>query len=269
MTSKYSEIDMLEMKPKEFRSIVRSGEWTAPTMHVCRGYAVQDMVILSKEYAYDFLVFCHMNPRTCPVNDITEVGSPHPRLLAADADLRTDLPRYRVYKNGQVIDEPTDIMKYWRDDLVGFLTGCSGSFVWALQAAGISFHRNGVFSTNIPCIPAGPFHGNMAVSCRLFKTSHDVVRAVQITSRHFLQHGPPIHIGDPAAIGIKDLSQPDLIPATDPPSRQTREGEVAVFWPCGATHRVVAVEAKLPITIVDYPASMFMTDKLAEEVAIL
>jgi uncharacterized protein YcsI (UPF0317 family) len=268
--TKYTSAELEEMIPQEYRSMVRRGEWTNPTHGVCRGYAVTDMVILPKEYAYDFLVFCHRNPGLCRVNDITKVGSPHPPRLAPDADLRTDLPRYRVYQDGQVIDEPTDIMKYWRDDLVAFLLGCSFSFNWALQAAKVQFQYNGVFSTNIPCIPSGPFHGNLAVSCRLFKTSHDAVRAIQITSRHFAQHGPPIHIGAPAVIGIKDLSQPDLIrPAKQISLGQLGRGEIAMFWPCGATHRLVALKAKLPLMIVDYPGSMFMTDKLAEELAIL
>ena len=184
----------LELTPQEYRNMVRKGEWTTPTHAVCQGYVVTDAVILPKEFAYDFLVFSHRNPGLCRVNDITEAGSPHPPYLAPDADLRTDLPRYRVYKYGELIDEPTDICKYWQDDLVGFLLVCSFSFQWAFEAAKIQWQYNGVFSTNIPCVPAGPFRGNMAVSCRIFKTSYDAVRAVQITSRHLTQHGPPIHI---------------------------------------------------------------------------
>jgi len=268
--TKYTDAELLELTPQEYRSLVRSGEWTRETDGVCRGYAVTDLVIIPKEYAYDYSVFSHRNPRVCPIVDMTEVGSPHPRILAPDADLRTDLPRYLVYKDGQVIDEPTDIKKYWWDDLIGFLTGCSASFDWALEAANVQYQGNGVFSTNIPCTPSGPFRGNMAVSCRLFKTAYDAVRAVQISSRHFTMHGPPVHIGDPAVIGIRDLSKPDLIrPFRGLTPRQPSEGEVAMFWPCGATNRVIALEAKLPLMIVDYPASMFMTDKLSEELAIL
>jgi len=268
--AEYSEADMLEMTPKEFRGLVRTGEWNGHSLNKCRGYAVTDMVIIPKEYAYDYLVFSHRNPETISIVDMTEPGSPHPKRVAPDADLRTDLPRYIVYKDGRIIDEPTDIKKYWRDDLVCFLTSCSGSFYWALEAANVQYQRNGVFSTNIPCKPSGPFHGNMAVSCRLFKTSRDAVRAIQISSRHFLMHGPPIHIGDPAVIGIKGLTKPDLIAY---PSLATHrlptEGEVAMFWACGATNRVVALEAKLPLMIVDYHLSVFITDKLAEELVVL
>ena len=268
--TKYTEVELLAMTPREFRNMVRRGEWTGQTYGVCRGYAKTDLVIVPKEYAYDYIVFGHRNPRACSIVDMTEPGSPHPQRLAPDADLRTDLPRYMVYKDGQIVDEPTDIKKYWRDDLVAFLMGCSATMDWALEAANVQYRGNGVFSTNIPCIPAGPFHGNVVVSCRLFKTAHDAVRAVQISSRHFLMHGPPIHIGDPAAIGIKDMSQPDHIrPWGGLTPRKPLEGEVAMFWPCSGTNRLVAVESKLPLMIVDNLRCMFMTDKLSEELAIL
>lgn len=255
------------MTPQEYRSLVRMGEWTGKTQYKCRGYAVTDMVILPKEYAYDFLVFGHRNPWACDIVDITEVGSPHPPRVAPDADLRTDLPRYRVYQDGQVIDEPTDIKKYWRDDLVGFLLGCAESFDWAIMDANVHCRPIGVWATNIPCVPTEPFHGNLWVSCRLCETAHDAVRAIQITSRHILMHGPPVHIGDPAAIGIKDLSQPDL--PTRGQNAPPRPSEIALFWPCSATLRDVAIKSKLPLMIVDYPVSMFMTDRLSEELAIL
>jgi len=270
MVTKYTEAELLEMTPHEYRSMVRKGEWTESTRDVCPGYAATDIVIISKEYAYDFLVFCHRNPLACPVVDITEVGSPHPPLLAPDADLRTDLPRYRVYKDGQVVDEPTDITKYWRDDLVAFLLGEAASSLYrAWKAANIPFQSKGTFTTNIPLTPVGPFHGNVAASCRLFENSHDAIRAIQIASRHPLFHGPPIHIGDPSAIGIKDLSQPDVIrPAGQIPPMQPTDG-IAMFWPCFGTVRGVAVEAKLPLMIVDYPLHNFVSDKLAEELALL
>ncbi|MDP3880091.1 MAG: DUF1445 domain-containing protein [Dehalococcoidales bacterium] len=267
---KYTEADLSAMSPDEFRNIVRSGQWTEHSMNKCRGYAVTDMVIIPKEYAYDYLVFAHRNPETVSIVDMTEAGSPHPLRVAPDADLRTDLPRYQVYQNGKIIDEPTDIKKYWRDDLVGFLTGCSESFDWALKNANVQYQVNGVFSTNIACVPVGPFRGNMAVSCRLFKTSFDATRAVQISSRHRIMHGAPVHIGDGRAIGIRDLSRPDLIAGWEgSKAREPAEGEVAMFWACGATNRIVAAEAKLPLMIVDYPVSVFITDKLVEELAIL
>jgi len=269
-TSKYTEADLLAMTPREFRNIVRKGEWIGSTHGLGRGYAVTDIVTIPKEYAYDFLIFCHRNPLTCPVVDITDVGSPHPPLLAPDADLRTDLPRYIVYKDGQIVDEPTDIRKYWRDDLVTFLLGEAGSFQWSWKMANIPFHSEGTFSTNIPLIPSGPFKGNVVVLCRLFISADDLVRAIQIASRHPLFHGPPIHIGDPAAIGIKDLSKPNVMhPGGKVTPRKPREGEIAAFWPCFGTIRSLAFKAKLPLMIVDYPLHNFISDKLAEELAIL
>ena len=258
---------MLEMTPKEYRSMCRSGEWTGSNHNICRGYAITDVVILPKEYAYDFLEFCHRNPRTCPLVDMTEIGSPHPLRVAPDADLRTDLSRYRVYKSGEVIDEPIDIKKYWSDDLVAFLLGVAGSFDWALKDANVHYRSLGVYTVNIPLIPVGPFHGNIIASCRLFTTTHDAVRTIQITSRLPLFHGVPIHIGDPSVIGIKDLSQPYHIEHGE--NMPPRPSEVALFWPTGATLRNVVIEAKLPITIVDYPLHNFITDKLVEELAVL
>lgn len=268
--TKYTEADILGMTSSEFRGIIRTGEWTGPNCHLGRGYAMTDVVIIPKAYAYDFLVFCHRNPLVCPVVDITEVGSPHPPLIAPDADLRTDLPRYRVYQDGQVADEPTDIEKYWRDDFVAFLLGEASIFRWAWKAASIPFQSKGTFETNIPCIPSGPFHGNVAVSCKLFTSARDLVRAIQITSRYTLFHGPPIHIGDPAAIGIKDLSSPDVISLREQDvPKQLSEGEIAAFWPCFGTVRGIAANAKLSLMIVDYPLHNFISDRLAEELAIL
>ena len=252
--------------PKEFRSIVRKDEWTASTYGVCRGYTKANLAIVPKEYAFDFLLFCHRNPQPCPVLDVTEPGSPHPPLVAPDADLRTDLPRYRVHKDGHCIDEPTDIKDYWRDDLVAFLIGCSGTFDWALQASNIHYRNIGAYTTSIRCIPAGPFRGNIVVTCRLFESAHDAVRAIQISSRYLLFHGAPVHMGDPAAIGIKDLSQPDREFFSEQIAPQ-RPGEVAMFWGCGATLQHVAVEANLPLMITHYPMRMFITDKLSEELA--
>lgn len=266
--SKYDISDLEKMTPKEYRSIVRRGEWTGSSLGVCRGYAVADMAIVPKEYAFEFFLFCHRNPRVSPLLDVTEAGSPRPLSVAPDADLRTDLPRYQVYKDGKVIDEPMNITDYWGDDLVAFLTGCSGSFEWSLQASNVHYRIMGAYSTNIPCASAGPFHANIVVSCRLFESAHDALRAIQITSRHLLGHGPPIHIGDPVVIGIKDLYHPDRISFFEEIAPQ-QPNEIALYWPCGATLRAVASEAKLPLMITNYPTCEFMTDKLSEELAIL
>jgi len=263
---------MLNMKPDEFRSMTRKGEWTDVTREVCRGYAVANLAIVPKDYAFEFLLFCNRNPRSCPVLDVTEPGDPRPKLVASKADLRTDLPKYRVFKDGEIIDEPTDVIKYWRDDLVSFLLGCSRTFAWALRTANISWRSYGTYRSIIPCTPAGRFHGPVVVGARGFYNSHDATRALQISSRYLLFHGPPIHIGDPAAIGIKDLDRPDpLIPMITTGDQfipgPPKPGEVILWWGCGITPQAVALESKIPFMITHCPAYMFVTDWFVEEMA--
>jgi len=265
--------ELATMKPKEFRDIVRAGKFADEAakkmLWPCQGYAQTNLAIVPEEHAFEFLLFCNRNPRPCPVLDVTDPGDPHPKLMAPEADLRTDVARYRVFKHGELIDEPTDIIKYWKNDLVCFLLGCSRTFTQALHAANISWRRYSAYRTTIPCIPAGRFHGHMVVTVRAFYNAHDAVRAVQISSRHLLMHGPPIHIGDSADIGIKDLSKPDPLfssgTATEPP----KPGEVVMSWGCGVTPETVAMESKVPLMITHSPGHMFMTDKQVEELAIL
>lgn len=269
------------MSPKEFRSIVRRREFAGSTAYCCQGYAQANLAIVPQNLAFEFLLFCLRNPRPCPVLDVTEPGDPHPKIMAPEADLRTDLPRYRVYENGKLVDEPLNITKYWRDDLVAFLIGCSYGFEWALKAANVQFKTLGAYTSNIECVPAGRFHGHMVVSGRFLKAGRDAVRAVQITSRILTSHGPPVHIGDPAQIGIKDLSNPDVINEVvelakavgkDPASVSVpcqEPGEIAMFWGCGITPQRVAMESKIPLMITHAPGHMFITDKLSEELAIL
>jgi len=265
----YSKEQLLAMEAGDFRALVRKGEYTDTTRDVCQGYAKMNIAILPKECAFEFLLFCNRNPRPCPVLDVTEPGDPHPKLMAPEADLRTDLPKYRVFKDGEVIDEPTDIIKYWRDDLVGFLLGCSGTFVWALRAANIPWRRYGAYRTTVPCIPAGRFHGPMVVTVRAFYNTHDAVRAVQISSRHLFMHGPPIHIGDPVDIGIRDLRERDSFISTRPVAELPKPGEVIMCWGCGITPQAVAMEAKIPFAITHCPSYMFITDRLGEELAVM
>lgn len=263
----FSQADVEVMTPRHFRQIVRQGLWTEHTGRACRNYAQANLAIVPEEYAFDFLLFCHRNPRPCPLLDVTEPGDPRPKLMAPDADLRTDLPKYCVFKDGEIIDEPTDITKYWRDDLVCFLLGCALSLDWYFHAANINYRLLGAYTTTMPCISAGPFKGNMVVGCRLFRSSDDAVRAIQISSRYPTAHGTPIHIGDPTAIGIKDLYQPDVAGARGAPPQEP--GEIALYWAAGATVAPVAKEAKLPFMITHRPAHMFVTDLLLEELAVI
>ncbi len=263
-----------ELAPRDFRSMIRRGEWTRETTMACRGYAQANVTILPKNYAYDFLVFCNRNQRPCPVIDITEAGDPHPRRVAPEADLRTDLGRYKVFKDGELVAEPTDIKDYWQDDLVGFLIGCSFSFEWLLRAANVKFRYIGVFISNIQCEPAGCFSGHMVVTGRLFESAYDAIRAIQITTRCPAVHGPPVHVGDPAIIGInffypynsKDISQADFDARSD---IAPQPGEIAMFWGCGITTEMTVKKAKPPLMITQGDVNLLVTDRLTEELAIL
>jgi uncharacterized protein YcsI (UPF0317 family) len=258
------------MSPAEFRGIVRQGEWTTDTVgKVCRGFVNANLVIVPEDVAFEFLLFCHRNPKPCPIIDVTEVGNPYPgEAIAKGADLRTDLPRYRVFEKGELIDEPIDIIKYWRDDLVAFLLGCSLSFEWVLEAGNIPFRLMGDFITSLPCVPAGRFHGPIVASCRAFGNVSLAVRAIQISSRYPSMHGSPIHIGSPEAIGVRDLGQPEIF-VPDPPPPLPKSNEMIVFWAAGPTPQVIALQVKIPFMITHKAGHMFITDLLAQEQALL
>ena len=243
------------------RSRIRIGEHTGPTSGLAPGFAQANLVVLPAGDALDFARFCVRNPKPCPLLEITDTGSPHPTALADDADLRTDLPRYRVFENGALVDEPTDVGRYWRDDLVSFLLGCSFTFEFALAAAGLplAHQRQGVnvpmYVTDRRCTGAGPFAGPLVVSMRPF-VPDDVARVVKISSRFPAMHGGPIHIGDPAVLGITDLGTPDF---GDPVT--VKPGEVPVFWACGVTPQAVVIESKPSLAIFHAPGHMFITDR--------
>jgi uncharacterized protein YcsI (UPF0317 family) len=251
----------------EARRAIRNGEWTRSTAGLAPAYTQANLVVLPREHAYDFLLFCQRNPKPCPVIEVTDTGSFVPSLTAPSADLRTDLPAYRLYRDGELVEECANIAHLWRDDLVAFLLGCSFTFEAALLAAGLPIRHIQcgcnvpMYRTSIQCGTAGIFHGPMVVSMRPIP-SKDVVKAVQITGRYPAVHGAPIHIGDPVGIGIANLTRPDYgdsVPIED--------GEVPVFWACGVTPQVVAMAAKIPFMIPHAPGHMFVTDLLNEALA--
>ena len=255
--------------PSEVRALIRTEEIDAQTSGMCTGYAQANMAVLPKDLAFDFLLFTQRNKKPCPVLDVTEVGSPVPKLVAPTADLRHDIPRYRIYRYGELTDEVTDVEKYWRDDLVAFLLGCSFSFEGPMLEAGLEVrhitdkHNVPMYKTNIECIPAGVFHGPMVVSMRPMKPV-DAIRAVQITTRMPFVHGAPVHIGDPEAIGIKDIDRPDFGERSE-----IKPGEVPVFWACGVTPQAVAMAVKPEFMITHAPGFMFITDVLNAELSIM
>jgi uncharacterized protein YcsI (UPF0317 family) len=261
--------DLSTVHPKELWELTRRGEFKGTTAGLCGGYVQANLVILPRDLAFDFLLFCQRNPKPCPVLDVTEPGSPHPMLAAPEADLRTDLSRYKVFREGRLVDEPADITSYWRDDMVAFLLGCSYTFEQALLTNDIPVRhideeKNvSVFITSRECVPAGMFHGPMVVSMRPIP-HNKVVRAVQVTSRFPAVHGAPVHVGDPAQIGITDLSRPDFgdFVTIEP-------GEVPVFWACGVTPQVVAMHSRPEIMITHAPAHMFITELRNEQLGVL
>ena len=258
-----------DMKPSEVRQLIREGKIDFQTSGMCNGFAQANMAVLPKDLAFDFLLFTQRNQKPCPVLDVTEPGSPVPRLIAPNADLRYDIPRYRIYKKGELTDEVTNLDKYWRNDLVAFLLGCSFSFEGPMLDAGLDVrhitdnHNVPMYITNIECVPAGVFHGPMVVSMRPMKPK-DAVRAVQVTSRMPFVHGAPIHFGDPEAIGIKDISKPDFGDAS-----LIKPGEVPVFWACGVTPQAVAMAVKPEFMITHAPGHMFISDVPNADLSVL
>jgi uncharacterized protein YcsI (UPF0317 family) len=233
------------------------------------GHVQANLAIVPRELAFDFLLFCQRNPKPCPLLEVVEAGSTEPRQMAPGADLRLDMAKYRVYRYGDMVAEVEDISEFWRDDLVSFLLGCSFSFESALMRAGIRLRHiergtnTAMYITSVQTTPAGMFSGPMVVSMRPIP-SGKVVRAVQVTSRFPAVHGAPVHIGDPQAIGISDVSKPDL---GDPV--EIREGEVPVFWACGVTPQAVAMSSKPSLMITHSPGHMFITDMRDEDLAVI
>ncbi|MDR3320986.1 MAG: putative hydro-lyase [Synergistaceae bacterium] len=252
----------------EVRSIVRRGEWVSPTSGLSLGSVQANMIILPRDWAYDFLLFAARNPRACPILDVTEAGDPEPRLIAPGADVRVDLPKYRVWRSGELVGEPTDIVSEWRNDLVAFMIGCSFSFESALLDSGIGMRHieEGVnvpmYLTNVPCVPAGRFSGHMVMSMRPIP-HRDVPRAVACTARFPSVHGSPLHIGEPSAIGVSDINRPDF---GDPVT--IKSGETPVFWACGVTPQAAVMKSRPPFAITHAPGYMFVSDKRDSDYAV-
>ncbi len=254
--------------PVQARAIIRRGDYTGHTAGVAPDYVQGNVCILSREDATAFAAFCQRNPKPCPVVGMGAPGDPALPDLG-DIDIRTDVPQYRVFRDGAFVEERGDIMELWRDDLVTFVLGCSFSFELPLIAEDIPLQhveRDTVvpmYRTSIACTPAGKFTGTMVVSMRPLRPA-DAIRAVQITSRFPGVHGAPVHIGLPEQIGITDLSKPDF---GDPPL--IRDGELPVFWACGVTPQVVVEQARPSLCITHKPGSMLITDKKNIELAAL
>jgi len=251
----------------KIRALIRKGKWDKPTAGLAMGYAQANLVILPQIYAFDFLLFCQRNPKPCPLLEVLEPGRFQTEFLSSEADIRTDIPRYNIYRKGKLEATVKEIRGFWKRDFVTFLLGCSFSFEEALVRSKIPIrhieeNRNvPMFITNIPCKPAGVFQGPMVVTMRPVH-SDKVIRAVQITARYASVHGAPIHIGDPSKIGIKNMSKPDFGDAVT-----IKKGEIPVFWACGVTPQAVVMKAKPDLCITHTPGHMFISDLLNEELA--
>ena len=253
---------------RDARLAARSGALDAPTAGLAYGYVQGNLAILPHDYAEDFLRFCQANPKPCPLIGVSEKGCPAIPALGADLDIRTDVPRYRVWRDGKLVDEPRDIKSLWREDLVSFVLGCSFSFEEALLQANVPLRHiargDGVpmYRTSIQTQRAGRFHGPVVVSMRPLKPA-DAIRAVQITSRLPSVHGAPVHLGYPEQIGIADLNKPDYgLPLPLEP------GELPVFWACGVTPQAAIAAAAIPFAITHAPGYMLVTDLKNAQLAV-
>jgi uncharacterized protein YcsI (UPF0317 family) len=252
----------------DVRRECRLGGFDGQTSGLAPGYVQGNLAILPQDWAMDFLRFCHANPKPCPLLGMSETGSPQVPALGANLDIRTDLPRYRVWENGELAASPADLMSVWRDDLVSFVIGCSFSFEDALTENDIPLRHIAcgcnvpMYRTSIPTQPAGRFHGPMVVSMRPLLPA-DAIRAVQVTTRLPAVHGAPVHIGFPEAIGIKDLGKPDYGDAVP-----VAAGELPVFWACGVTPQAAIAAAKPPFAITHAPGCMLVTDLKNSELSL-
>ena len=249
------------------RAAIRRGEWTQHTSGMAERHVQGNLVILPRGLADDFLRYCQRNPKPCPLLAMSEPGDPRLPSLGADIDIRSDVPRYRVWRHGELVDEPTDVTALWRDDLVSFVIGCSFSFEQALLDSGlplrhVSEGKNvAMFRTHIATEAAGPFRGPLVVSMRPMRAAA-AIRAIQITSRFPDVHGAPVHVGDPALIGIKDIMRPDYGDAVE-----VLPDELPVFWACGVTPQAAIVQARPEFCITHAPGAMLITDLLNHQLA--
>ncbi len=248
----------------QVRDAIRSGQYTSHTAGLGRGYLQANLAIMPEVHALDFMRYCQRNPKPCPLTGVSDTGNPRMFTMGRDIDIRTDVPAYNIYRDGTLAGSVTNITDIWRDDLVVFALGCSFTFESALQQAGIAvWHIDNdrtvpMFRSAIDTVPAGPFRGKMVVSMRAVSEER-VDEVIRISRRYPLAHGAPMHVGDPAEIGIADLAQPDWGDAAP-----VAEGQEPVFWACGVTPQVAIENARLPFCITHKPGHMLITD-IAED----
>ena len=262
--------DLTHAHPGEVRAAIRSGRWTGVTHGMAHGHVHANLAIVPQRYAFDFLRFCLVNPKPCPLIEVLDAGDPVPKRCAAGADVRTDLAQYRIYRDGLHVDTVGSIKDRWRDDHVAFLLGCSLSFDLAMIEAGIPLRhlqqpdgRISVYTSSIPCTPAGVFNGPVVVSMRPIPRKY-LVATIETTARYPIAHGAPVHVGEPADIGIADLTKVDW-----GRFNAVHDDEVPVFWACGVTPQAVAMACGIPEMITHSSGHMFVTDLTLAKASIL
>ncbi|WP_316013320.1 putative hydro-lyase [Roseobacter sp. HKCCA0434] len=252
--------ELKDLSAADVRRVIRAGDYRGHTAGLAAGKLQCNIAILPERHALDFLRFCQRNPKPCPVVGVGDSGDPLLRTLGRDIDIRSDVPRYHVHRDGALTDEVTDIGELWTDDMVAVALGCSFTFEMALIRHGIPVRhleagRNvPMYRTSIALSPAGPFRGDMVVTMRPIP-ARDVARAATISARFPQAHGAPIAVGDPAALGIPDLATPDWGEPVE-----LRSGEVPVYWACGVTPQNVLLNARLPLCITHAPGHMLISD---------
>ena len=252
--------DAATARPAQLRRLFRSGAWRGTTANMANGYTQGNLAILPAEHALDFARYCQRNPAPCPLIGMSDTGDPRIPDLGADLDIRTDLPSYNIYRDGRIEGSVSDVLEYWRDDSVAFVLGCSLSFEEALMQAGVPLRHietgrtTPMYRTSIETVPAGPFRGGMVVSMRPMP-ARDAIRASAVTARFPHTHGMPVHLGDPAVIGIADIEAPDWGEAVP-----IHADEIPVFWACGVTPQNAIREAGIPLVLTHTPGSMLISD---------
>ncbi|RED13981.1 putative hydro-lyase [Pontivivens insulae] len=255
-----SHAQLARLGAADLRAEIRNGQYTRHTAGLAAGKLQCNLAILPEADALDFIRFCQRNPKPCPVVAISDTGRPQMHTLGADIDIRSDVPRYRVFADGALIEERTEIAALWQDDFVAVALGCSFTFENALIAQGIPIRHIErdqtvpMFRSNLDLVPAGPFHGKMVITMRPVRADR-VADAYEISRKYPLAHGAPIGHGDPASVGIADLSQPDWGDAVE-----VEPGEVPVYWACGVTPQNVLTNARLPLCITHAPGHMLIAD---------
>ena len=245
---------------KDVRAQIRASAYAGHTAGLGKNMLQANLAVLPASHALDFMRYCQRNPKPCPLVGVSDTGNPMMSTLGQDIDIRTDIPAYYVYRDGVRAETVTDISELWQDDFVAFALGCSFTFEHALEQAGFDvWHITNnttvpMFASNIQTVPAGPFGGATVVSMRAIPDEH-IEEVIAISRRFPMAHGAPLHVGDPAKIGIADIARPDWgDPAPVP------EGTTPVFWACGVTPQVAIMQAKLPICITHKPGAMLITD---------